>query len=104
VFLDSNEIRVLDKSLVITASLPLTPGNMQLFKVDKLGSQLDYIGLNAEQDGKVYCFNANLELLPGFPVIGNSRFSINSNMFKGNAENVVVVGDKQGNLSAYRLP
>lgn len=71
--------------------------NGQLFTVGKD----TYLGLTSATGNEVYLLDVAGQLLPGFPLKGNTYMAV-GNLFEAN-KLAVVVGDATGNVSAYRL-
>lgn len=92
--LSENILKIKDKELNLDYGLYTKP---EIFYVnDKY-----YIGLTDLQTQKVYVFDSNAELLPGFPVYGTSGINLNNADIDHRPEFVVKGGEKE--LLMYKL-
>ena len=75
-------------------------GTPQLeFVLPKAGQ--GFVGAVDAQAGKVYLFDSQAELLPGFPVYGTSTFVISD--LNRDGKEKLVVGSSEGSLYCYTL-
>lgn len=63
----------------------------------------EHICLVSKADGKVYLYNTDMKLYPGFPLDGNTAIDVVSGLFGDKDEYTVIVGDSEGYVSAYRM-
>lgn len=89
-----NILRIRDKEVTLDFGLYTGP---QIF----LENNKYYISISDLQTQKVYVFDSNAELLPGFPVYGTSTIDL-GNLDNDNAPEFVVKGDK-GEILIYRF-
>ncbi|MFD2696588.1 hypothetical protein ACFSQ0_01135 [Mesonia sediminis] len=87
---NENELLINDKRIQLDYGLYTQPA---IFEFNKQS----YITITDTQAQKVYVFDKNGELLPGFPVYGNSRASIENIDAKGKLE-LIVQGEKNSVL------
>lgn len=62
-----------------------------------------YLFLASAADNKVYLYDAEMKLYPGFPLNGTTIVDVVSGLFGDKDEYTIIVGDIEGYISAYRM-
>lgn len=103
-FADSGTIFTLDHTFKLSHKQFLEePIDGAPFAVNWGQAANTHLGLVNSFTGKIYLFNSDLEPVAGFPLDGATPFDVANDLF-GDGQKVIITGDKDGYLNAFRLP
>ena len=94
VYLNENELTINNSSVSLDFGLYTNP---QLFQIGRK----TYVSITDTQAKKVYVFNDNAKLLPGFPVYGTSEVDLANADLDKRLEMIVKGGDNE--ILLYKL-
>ncbi len=101
IFKSQNEISVYsDTSMQWNFSSPDSISGSP-FLINLTNSPLKKIGFVSSSTNKIYLLDTDGKLYPEFPLHGSTEFQVGDLL--GTGENILVVGEKQGSVLAYRI-
>lgn len=63
----------------------------------------EYLCLVSAADNKIYLYNADMELYPGFPLDGSTTIDVVAGLFGDKDEYTIIYGDKDNFINAVRM-
>ena len=102
VFVDGNELKVMDENGKKLFSEKFKTAIQYRPNIYSFSSKLKKIGITESSTNRIYLFDPNGILHEGFPLQGNSEFSIGK-ILKSSGQLNLIVGSKNGDLYNYTL-